>query len=49
MTKKIRMDQAIFYSAIYKKLKLAHPFYFIPGKIMHFRKKKVPCFEPMTP
>lgn len=41
------MDQSIIYGALYKRIELAHPFYSIPGKIMHFCRSKVPCFEPM--
>lgn len=41
--------QLVFYCGMNKDITLKHPFYFIPGKIMHFCRSKVPCFEPYTP
>lgn len=38
------MDQVVFYGCLYKIIKLKDPFYKIPGKIMHFKRIKVPCY-----
>ena len=43
----IKHDQAVFYGAMHKTVKFQFPFYNIPGKIMHFCREKIPCFEPM--